>query len=96
MRERSSYLSSAYCFVAGAFAGAGLSLLLAPQSGQDTRRQMTRKLSGTADSARQLRDRVVTRGAEAWDEASHRVADAATALSGGAERKGNGTETPAV
>jgi gas vesicle protein len=88
MNERSPYLTSMLCFVAGGVAGAGLSLLMAPQSGKATRQMMASKLNGSADSVRQLRDRVVTRGEEAWDEAAHRMDGAAVALAGGVERKG--------
>jgi gas vesicle protein len=97
MNERSLYLSSVICFLAGGVAGAGLSLLLAPQSGKATRQMMASRLKGGADSARGFRDRVVTRGEQAWDEAAHRVGEAASALAGGVERKeGNGSETPSV
>jgi gas vesicle protein len=97
MNERSPYLSSVICFLAGGVAGAGISLLLAPQSGKATRQMMARKLSGSADSVRELRDRIVTRGEEAWDEAAHRVGEAAFALSGSVERKaGKRSEIPSV
>jgi gas vesicle protein len=89
MNERSMYLTSMLCFVAGGVAGAGLSLLMAPQSGQATREMMASRLTEGADSARALRDRVVTRGTEAWDEAAHRMDGAAVALAGGIERKGS-------
>jgi len=87
MNERSQYLSSMFFFLAGGVAGAGISLLLAPQSGKATRQAMANKVSGSADSVRELKDRVVTRGEEAWDEAAHRVGGAASALSGSVERK---------
>jgi gas vesicle protein len=87
MNEGSSYLSTTFWFLAGGIAGAGISLLLAPQSGKATRQMMSRKLNGGADSARELRDRVVARGEAIWDEASQRMGDAASALSGSVERK---------
>jgi len=87
MRDRSPYLSSVFFFLGGTAVGAGLGLLLAPQSGTATRRMMTDRLRDGADSARELRDRAGTRGAEAWDEAAHRVGEAVSVLSGGVERK---------
>ena len=46
MNERSAYLSSMFCFLAGGVAGAGISLLLAPQSGKATRQMMAGKVRG--------------------------------------------------
>ena len=86
MNERLPHLSSMLWFVAGGIAGAGISLLLAPQSGLATRQLIARKVSGGADSVRELRDRVVTRGEKAWDEAGLRVGEAVSALSGRVER----------
>src|SRR5512141_2485627 len=95
MRDASPQLSSAFWFLAGGIAGAGIGLLLAPQSGRATRQLMARKMSGGAESARGLRDRVVNRSEEIWDEAAQRVGDAASALSGSAERKpGKRSEAP--
>ena len=97
MNERLPHLSSVLYFLAGGVAGAGISLLLAPQSGKATRRTMAGKLSGSADSVRELRDRVVTRGEEVWDEAAHRVGEAASALSGSVDREaGKRSEVPSV
>ncbi len=87
MNEGPPYLSTTFWFLAGGIAGAGISLLLAPQSGKATRQMMARKLSGGADAVRSLKDRVVTRGEEIWDETAHRVGDAASALSGNGDRK---------
>lgn len=95
VKETSPRLSSTFWFLAGGIAGAGIGLLLAPQSGRDTRQLMARKVGGGAESARGLRDRVVSRSEEIWDEAAQRVGDAASALSGGAERKaGKRSEAP--
>ena len=97
MNERPPYLSSMLCFLAGGFAGAGLSLLLAPRSGRATRQIMASRLSGGAESARDLRDRVVTRGGEVWDEAAHRVGEVGSALSASLERKtGKRSDAPSV
>ncbi len=94
MNDQSPYLSPILCFLAGGIAGAGLSLLLAPQSGKATRQMMAGKLRQSADAARALRDSIVTRGEDAWDEAAHRVGGAASALSGGVERKPAKSEMP--
>jgi gas vesicle protein len=95
MNDRSPYVSSMFVFLVGAAAGAGLGLLLAPRSGRATRQMMASRLGESADSVRALRDRAVTRGGEAWDEAAHRVGEAASALSGGAERQsGKRSEVP--
>jgi gas vesicle protein len=91
MNEQSPYLSSIVFFLAGGVAGAGLSLLLAPQSGKATRQMMASRLKVSADSVRELRDRVVTRGEEAWDEAAHRVGEA---LSGVERKDGKRGEAP--
>ena len=97
MHERSPYLSSMFWFVAGGIAGAGVSLLLAPHSGPATRQMVAGKLKEGADSVRELRDRVVTRGEEAWGEAAHRVGEVGSALSASVERKpGERSEGPAV
>jgi gas vesicle protein len=73
----SPHLSSALWFLAGGIAGAGIGLLLAPQSARATRQSMGRGMSGGARSARRLRDRVVSRSEEIWDEAAQRVDDLA-------------------
>jgi gas vesicle protein len=86
MNDRSTYSSWMFCFLAGGLAGAGVALLLAPQSGKATRESMRRELRGTAASARGLKDRVVRRGEEIRDEAVRRVGAVASALAGnGAE-----------
>jgi len=95
MNARSPYLLSTLGFLAGGIVGAGIALLLAPQSGKATRQMMARNVSAGADSVRSFGDRMVTRGEEIWDETAHRVGDAASALSGTLDRKpGNGGEAP--
>jgi gas vesicle protein len=90
MNHRTTYLSSLLCFLAGGLAGAGVALLLAPQSGEATREAVRRTLRETDDSARGLKDRVVRRGEEIRDEATRRVGAAASALAG------NGADAAAV
>ena len=59
MNERTEYMTWLCCFLAGGIAGASAALLLAPQSGRDTRGRMSRRLRRAARSARKLRDRAV-------------------------------------
>lgn len=59
MNERTEYMTWLCCFLAGGIAGASAALLLAPQSGRDTRGRMGRRLRRAARAARELRDRVV-------------------------------------
>jgi len=54
-----SYSALTFCFLAGGIAGATVALLLAPQSGKATREIMGRKLNDAADSARELKGRMV-------------------------------------
>lgn len=89
VNERSTYLVPALSFLAGGMVGAGLSLLLAPQSGKATRQLITNKLSAGADSVGALRDSVVNRSEEAWDEAADRLGGVAEALAGNRPKKAN-------
>lgn len=82
MNHRTTYLSPLLCFLAGGLAGAGVALLLAPQSGEATREAVRRTLRETDDSARGLKHRVVRRGEEIRVEATRRVGAAASALAG--------------
>ena len=56
-------------FLAGGIAGATAALLLAPRSGKATREIMERKLNGAADSARELRGRMLDKVNDATDSA---------------------------
>ena len=78
MNDRTSIVS----FLAGGLTGATLALLLAPQSGDAARERMGQDLRDAADSARDLKDRVVRRVEEVGDEAARRVAEAGSALAG--------------
>jgi gas vesicle protein len=82
MDDRTAYFTRMLCFLAGGLAGASVALLLAPQSGKETREAMRRKLRETDHSARELKDRVVRRGEEIRDETARRVGAAASALAG--------------
>ena len=67
-------------FLAGGLTGAGVALLLTPQSGRVTRDVMRRKLSDTVDSAGDLKDQLIRRGRKIRDEARLRVDGAVSAL----------------
>jgi gas vesicle protein len=94
MNDRTSGCTSPFdwmlYFLAGGVAGAGVALLLAPQSGRATRDLTRRKLSDTAGSARDFRDQLIRRGRKVRDAARHRVDDAVAAVTGdgGANRPG--------
>jgi gas vesicle protein len=77
-----SPLSLMFTFVAGGLAGAGVALLLAPNSGKATRERMRRSVGEAAGSARDLKDQLVRRGQTIRDEARHRVDGAVSALAG--------------
>lgn len=89
MNDRTTYSAWMLRFLVGGLAGAGVALLLAPQSGKVTREAIRRKARDTADSVRGLKDRVVRRGEQVRDEAERRVGAAASALAG------NGTDVVA-
>jgi gas vesicle protein len=80
--DRSSLFSSMLFFLAGGVAGAGVALLLAPQSGTATRDMMRRRLSEGAGSAGDLKDRLIRRGQKLRDEARRRTSGAVSALAG--------------
>jgi gas vesicle protein len=81
-RACTSPFSLMFCFLAGGITGASLALLLAPQSGRVTRERMRREIGDTADSARELKDRLIRRGQKVRDEARHRMESAASAPGG--------------
>jgi hypothetical protein len=92
MNDRMPYTTSTLCFLAGGIVGATAALLLAPQSGKDTRAAITRKVGDTATSAREIKDRVLQKSAEIWGDAAQRVSDASAALSAGDGYKGGKPE----
>jgi gas vesicle protein len=69
-------------FLAGSVAGASVALLLAPQSGRATRELMRRRIRDGADSTRELKHQLIDRGRRIRDEATHRVDEAVSALTG--------------
>jgi len=64
-----SYSALTFSFLAGGITGAAVALLLAPQSGKVTREIMGRKLNDAADSAHELKGRMVDELNEAADSA---------------------------
>lgn len=77
-----SYSALVYSFLAGGIAGAAVALLVAPNSGKDTRESIGRKLSDATGAAREMGSRAIRRGHDLREEASHRVEGAASALAG--------------
>jgi gas vesicle protein len=67
--QGASYSALTFAFLAGGIAGATVALLLAPQSGQVTREIMERKLTDAADSARELKGRMVDKLNDAAESA---------------------------
>lgn len=61
-------------FVAGIAAGAALGLLLAPQSGKETREKLGKK----GRQAKARLDELIDEGYEKWSEVKGKAADAAT------------------
>ena len=64
-----SYSALTFAFLAGGIAGATVALLLAPRSGEVTRQILGRKLNDAADSARELRGRMVDKLNDAAESA---------------------------
>ena len=96
MDDHPSHFTGLFYFLAGSVTGASVALLLAPRSGKVTRETIGRNLRNTADSARELKNRVVRRGEEIREEAVHRVDKAASALSGDGRRKVRGKNAGAA
>jgi gas vesicle protein len=67
--QGASFSALTFSFLAGGIAGATAALLLAPQSGRVTREIMGRKLNDSADSARELKGRMVDKLNDAADSA---------------------------
>ena len=85
------YSTWALCFLAGGLAGASAALLLAPQSGRDTRKAMRRQLQESTDSARGLRDRAVDSARDMKDRAvdsARNAVDSARNMKDRAVRRG--------
>jgi gas vesicle protein len=72
MNQRTEYWTWLSCFLVGSIAGAGAALLLAPESGRETRGRVGRKLRRAARAARDL---------------NHRVLDPDSALAGNGGRR---------
>ncbi|MGH9579505.1 MAG: YtxH domain-containing protein [Terriglobales bacterium] len=62
------------CFMLGTAVGAAVALILAPQSGRQTRRLLRRKYGEAADAVAGRAERLEERGAEFVEEARDKVA----------------------
>lgn len=76
-----SYFAVLGSFCLGALAGSLVGLLYAPRSGRETRDRMSGQLRKTAESAEELKGRLLKKGEEALHEASRRTREAADAIS---------------
>lgn len=56
-------------FLLGGLAGAAVALLYAPRSGRETREQLSERLQEGATRGRELKERAITRGRQAVDDA---------------------------
>ena len=72
---------SLIAFLLGAAVGAGVALLLAPQSGEETRRRI-------GDAARKIGDDLDDKMRTATDELKHRAGDLKAAIGAGREAYG--------
>ena len=88
MNTRTNYTMSVLCLLAGGIAGAAAALLLAPQSGHDTREAIARRAGETRDSARRIKDQLVKRSSDMLRDGAERIGGAAAALS-----RRNGADT---
>ena len=66
-------------FLTGAAVGAAIALLYAPQSGEDTRRYLTRKARDGRESLAEVGDELMDKGRELFDQ-GRKVADEAAEL----------------
>ncbi len=62
-------------FLVGAAVGAGIALLVAPQSGKQTRRMLQRHYEDAADAVAEKAGAIRERGREIVDEAKEKVAE---------------------
>jgi len=83
--DRSTYPAGLLTGLLGSLAGASIALLFAPQSGRDTRRRVSRTVRDGMDAARDLGQRVVSRGRDLQDEASRTLSEALDTAERGAE-----------
>ena len=74
---RTEYPSTVLTFLLGGLAGASLALLLAPQSGRETRHAVGRRVRGGVSAAKDIKDRVARRGGDLRDRASRAMSDLA-------------------
>jgi gas vesicle protein len=60
-------------FLVGGLAGAAVALLYAPRTGRETREMLGEKLREGAERGREIKEQVVTRSRELFDEAGEYV-----------------------
>jgi gas vesicle protein len=99
MQEREScttYSAALGSFCLGALGGAVLGLLLAPRSGRETRERMGGRLRQTADSAQEMKQRLLRKGERALQEASRKTREAADALTSRIKRATPPNDGPAL
>lgn len=79
--SNNSYFVALGSFCLGALAGSLFGLLYAPRPGPETRERMSEQLRKTAESAGELKGRLLRKGERALYEASRRTREAADAIS---------------
>jgi gas vesicle protein len=82
MHEQETYTTPVLYFLIGGLVGAGAALLLAPQSGKETRDQLGQKFRDGAEGARQLKDNLAQKTEQVKQGAARLKDRAMTAFSG--------------
>jgi hypothetical protein len=81
-QDPNTYTTPALYFLIGGIVGAGAALLLAPQSGRETREQLGQKLRDGAEGARHLKDNLAQKTEQVKQGASRLKERAMTAFAG--------------
>lgn len=84
--DRSGASGIILSFLMGGLAGAALALLYAPRSGRETREQLSERLRDSAERGREIKDRVVSKGRQAIDDAGDYIERQRGALGSQRER----------
>jgi gas vesicle protein len=92
----STYSAALGAFCLGALGGAVVGLLYAPLSGRETRERMSSGLRRTAESAQEMRQRLLRKGERALQEASRKTREAADALGSRMRRESTRNEDAAA
>ncbi len=80
MSDQRSFGSSMLTFLSGAAIGAGLALLFAPQTGEQTRRQIKETAEKTADEVKERSEKLTQSARNAVKQAKAFVANAKDGL----------------